>query len=135
MPTIIYVSVNHGRDKIESNLQSQMYVEPTPWLEESRFQRDKQISEENRFVKSIFSRISRWETDDARGRDGWNGPRKRIFLRMPKEKTKEAWAAAASRSTTEPGDKMTPRSKLDDPRYLGSGKRIEVHLYSNDDAR
>ena len=34
-----------------------------------------------------------------------------------------------------PGDKMTPRSKLDDPRYLGSGKRIEVHLYSNDDAR
>ena len=30
MPTIIHVSVNHGRDKIESNLQSQMYVEPTP---------------------------------------------------------------------------------------------------------
>jgi hypothetical protein len=28
------------RDKIESNLQSQMYVERTPSLEESRFQRD-----------------------------------------------------------------------------------------------
>jgi hypothetical protein len=32
------------RDKIESNLQSQMYVERTPGLEESRFQRDQQIS-------------------------------------------------------------------------------------------
>ncbi len=27
---IIYVSVNHAGDKIESNLQSQMYVERTP---------------------------------------------------------------------------------------------------------
>jgi hypothetical protein len=30
VPTIIHVSVNHGRDKIESNLQSQMYAERTP---------------------------------------------------------------------------------------------------------
>jgi len=27
------------------------------------------------------------------------------------------------------GDKMTPRSKLDGRGYLGSGKRIELHLY------
>ncbi|HMH01081.1 MAG TPA: hypothetical protein VK555_06690, partial [Terriglobales bacterium] len=35
-----FLSENHAGTKLSSNLQSQMYVERTPRLEESRFQRD-----------------------------------------------------------------------------------------------
>jgi hypothetical protein len=39
-----FLSENHAGTKLSSNLQSQMYVERTPWLKESRFQRGKQHS-------------------------------------------------------------------------------------------
>src|SRR5207249_9750843 len=48
------------RDKIESNLQSQMYVERTPLLKESPLQRDQKINPSQPAVNTIFPDLARF---------------------------------------------------------------------------